>query len=109
MLIEQWTIDRSAAEVMTMMQSAGVPAGVLQHGQDLLEYDPQLKHRHYFWKLDHPVLDVYHAFRPPFILSKVPCEITRAALLGELTDYVLKELLGMSDDEMAQLAIEGVI
>jgi len=108
-LVERWTIQQTAEEVMTLMQSAGVPAGILQHGQDLLERDPQLKHRNYFRELKHPVLDIYHSFRPPFIMSKVPCEITRSPLLGENTEYVLKEVLSMSDDDIAQLVIEGII
>ena len=108
-LVERWTLNKTAEEVMAMMQSAGVPAGVLRNGQDLLEQDPQLRHRQYFRELEHPILGVYHSFRPPFILPKVPCEIKRAALLGEHTEYVLKDLLAMSDDEIAQLAIEGVI
>jgi len=33
---------------MNMMQAAGVPAGVLETGEDMLEHDPQFKHRHFF-------------------------------------------------------------
>ncbi len=47
-LVEEWTIDHSAEEVMSVMQAAGVAAGILQTGEDLLEYGPQLKHRHFF-------------------------------------------------------------
>lgn len=108
-LVEEWTINHSAEEVMTLMQAAGVGAGVLQNGEDLMEHDPQLKHRRFFWELDHPEVGKYRAPRAGFLLSKVPCELRYAPLLGEHNEYVLKEILGMSDDEIAELVVAGVL
>lgn len=108
-LVEQWTINHSPEEVMNLMQAAGVAAGVVQTGEDILEHDPQLKHRHFFWELDHPEVGRYRAPRAAFILSKAPCEVRRAPLLGEHNEYVLKEVLGMSDEEISELVIEGII
>jgi benzylsuccinate CoA-transferase BbsF subunit len=108
-LVEEWTIHRSAEAVMRILQAAGVGAGVLQTGEDLLEHDPQLRHRHFFWELDHPEIGKYHPYRPSFLLSKSPCELRRAPLLGEHSEYVLKEILGMSDDKIAELVIEGAV
>ena len=106
-LVEEWTINHTAEEVMTMMQAAGVGAGVVQTSEDLLEHDPQLRHRHFFRELDHPEVGKYHAPRPTFVLSKAPYELQRAPLMGEHNEYALKELLGMSDEEIAELIIEG--
>ncbi|MBA7623749.1 Formyl-CoA:oxalate CoA-transferase [subsurface metagenome] len=108
-LVEEWTINHSPEEVMSMMQTAGVAAGVVETGEDLLEHDPQLKHRHFFWELDHPEIGKYRARGPAFVLSKCPCELWRAPLLGEHNEYALKEILGMSDEEIAELVIEGVL
>ncbi len=108
-LVEEWTINYTPEEVMSKMQRAGVPAGVLQTGEDLLEHDPQLKHRHFFWEVDHPEVGKSRAYRYAFVLSKAPYEVRRAPLLGEHNRYVFKEILGMSDDEIAELAIEGVL
>jgi len=108
-LVEEWTIKYSAEEVMIMMQAAGVAAGVLETGEDLLEHDPQLRHRHFFWELDHPEVGKYYAFGPSFVLSKSRCELKRAPLLSEHNQYALKQILGMSDEEIAGLVIEGVI
>jgi len=107
-LVEEWTINYSPEEVMSMMQAAGVPAGVLETAEDMLEHDPQLKHRHYFWELDHPEVGKYRTARPSFVLSKTPYEMRRAPLLGEHNEYALKKVLGMSDEEIAELVIEGV-
>ncbi len=108
-LVEEWTINYSAEEVMTLMQEAGVAAGLLENAEDLQEHDPQLKHRHLYWKLEHPRQGEYTAPRPVFTVSKTPCEVRRAPLLGEHNEYVLKEILGMSDEEIAELIVEGVL
>ncbi len=108
-LVEEWTISRSAEEVMKLMQAAGVPAGVLQNGEDLQEHDPQLKYRHLYWSLDHPEVGKYTALRPDFVVSKSPYELKRAPLQGEHNEYVLKKILGMSDEEIAELVMEGCL
>ncbi len=108
-LVETWTVSQSAEEVMGLMQTAGVAAGVILTTEDLIEHDPQLKHRHFHWKLAHPEMGDYIAPGPSFVLSKSPSELRRAPLLGEHNEYALKEILGMSDDEIAELVIEGVI
>ncbi len=108
-LVEEWTINHSPEEVMSMMQAAGVAAGVVQTNVDLVEHDPQLKHLHFYWELDHPEVGKHHVAAPAFVLSKSPCEVRRAPLLGEDNEYALKDILGLSDDEIAQLVIEEVI
>ncbi len=94
---------------MSLMQAAGVAAGVVATGEDLLEHDPQLRHRHFFWEVAHPEIEKYRIAGPAFVLSKSPCEVRRAPLLGEHNEYALKEILGMSDDGIAELVIEGAL
>lgn len=108
-LVGEWTNNYLAEEVMTMMQTSGVAAGIVENGQDLMEFDPQLRHRHFFWTLEHPDMVSYRTARPPYILSKTPCEMKRAPLLGEHNEYALKQILGMSDDEVAELIIAGAV
>ncbi len=107
-LVETWTSNFSAEEVMNRMQIAGIAAGVVQSGKDLIE-DPQLEHRHHFWYLDHPEMGRCAYDGPPFRLSKTPAELRRPApCLGEHTEYVCTKLLGMSDSEFVELLAEGV-
>lgn len=108
-LVGEWTINHTPEEVMNQMQAAGVAAGLLENAQDLVERDPQLKHRHAFWELDHPEAGVSHVPGPPFILSKVPFELRRAPMLGEHNEYALKEILGISDEKIAELIIDGAL
>ena len=108
-LIGEWTKNYTAERVMEMMQQAGVPAGVVETGEDLFN-DPQLKHREHFRFLEHKVIGrhAYHA--PAYQLSKTPNYIWKPGpCLGEDNEYVYKEILGFSDDDIADLLVEGVI
>lgn len=102
-LLEVWTIERSPEEIMSVFQSKGVAAGVVEDLEDVMEHDSQLKARHFHWELKHPVVGKYRAQRPHIILSKVPVEVQSAPLLGEHNRYVLKEVLGLQDEEIADL------
>ena len=108
--VEEWTINHSAEEVMSLMQAAGVAAGVLQTSQDLMEHDPQLEHLHFFQEVDHPEAGKERCLPPSsFLLSKSAYEVRPAPLMGGDNDYVLKEILGLSDDEIAEMVIAEVI
>lgn len=106
--VEDWTIERNAEDIEKLMQAAGVPAGVVKTAEDLF-YDHQLRHRHNFWKVNHPEIGEHHVEGIDFILSKTPGSIrTDGPCLGEHTAYVCTELLGMSDEEFASLAADDV-
>ncbi|MFC1909138.1 CaiB/BaiF CoA transferase family protein [Chloroflexota bacterium] len=106
-LVEEYTINFTAEEVMTAMQSAGVAAGVIEDSSDLLA-DPQLKHRGYFLKLTHHEIGPMSSLSQSFRLSKTPAEAQMPApCLGEHTDYVRTEILGISDEEFVELLQAG--
>ena len=108
-LIAEWTKDYTAEQVMAMMQSAGVPAGVVQDCLDLFT-DPQLKHREHFRLLQHKVIGPHHYSAPAYKLSKTPAHIWKAGpCLGEDNEFVYKDILGYSDDEVTQFLLDGVI
>ncbi len=108
-LIAEWTLGRTATQVMHMLQEVGIPAGVVQTAEDLFN-DPQLKYREHFRYLEHKVIGVHAYHSPAYKLSKTPCEIRKAGpCLGEDNEHVYKNILGLSDDEIADLLIEGVI
>lgn len=107
-LVESWTVELPPEEVMNRMQAAGVAAGVVQSGKDLIQ-DPQLKYRHHFWYPEHPEMGACAIDGPPFRLSGTPAQIDMPApCLGEHTNYVCTKLLGMSDEEFVELLTEGV-
>ncbi|UCG82022.1 MAG: CoA transferase [Dehalococcoidia bacterium] len=109
MMVEEWTSNHSPEQVMKLMQAAGVPAGVVQSGEGLVR-DAQLNHRGTHVTLKHPEVGEHIYAQPPYRLSKTPPELTMPApCIGQHNEYVLKEILGMSDDEVADLIIEGAL
>ena len=107
--ISQWTVDKSPQEVMNILQSAGVPAGVVQLSSDLMS-DPQLTHRKFFRHLEHSEVGnvpyTGHQFR---IRDYDSGPRFPAPLLGQHNDVVLRELLGMTDEEIAEVAMAGAL
>jgi len=108
-LISEWTKNYTPQQLMEMLQSSGVPCGVVQTAEDLFN-DPQLGYRHHFNFLEHKVIGRHAYQSPAYRLSKTPAHLWRAGpCLGQDNEYVYKELLGYSDDEIADLLVEGVI
>jgi crotonobetainyl-CoA:carnitine CoA-transferase CaiB-like acyl-CoA transferase len=102
-----FTVRHTPRALMERLQAAGVPAGMVQRSSDHMQ-DPQLAHRAFFRPLSHPEMGEVpyegHQYRisgydngPRF---PAPC-------LGEHTYQVLSEVLGMSDDEVAEAMGSG--
>jgi crotonobetainyl-CoA:carnitine CoA-transferase CaiB-like acyl-CoA transferase len=109
-LIGAWTGERTAEDVMATLQNAGVAAGVVQNSRDMFEGDPQLKHYEFFKELHHPVIGKVAHENVPFKLSETPAELRRPApRLGEHNEYVLREMLQISQEEIAKYTAEGVL
>lgn len=107
--ISDWTADKDARELMEELQRRGVPAGVVQSAREMLS-DEHLKERGYYVYLDHPETGRSAYDGPPFRLSKTPGKLrSPAPLLGQHTEYVCKEILGLSDEEIADLLVAGVL
>ncbi len=109
-LIGEWTIQRSPEEVMSLMQKAGVPAGVAQDAEDLLVHDPHLRTREYYVYLDHSETGRSAYDGIAYKLSATPGKLTRPApRIGEHTEYVCKEVLAMDEEEINSLIVDGVL
>jgi crotonobetainyl-CoA:carnitine CoA-transferase CaiB-like acyl-CoA transferase len=108
--IAAWTARHDRYEVTKLLQDAGVRAGAVQNAEDLNETDPQLEHRGVFFEMDHPVIGEARFEGVPIHLSGTSADHWRSGpLLGEDNEYVFKQLLGLGDDELADLAATGVI
>lgn len=107
--VSEWTSGFEASEVMDMLQAAGVPAGVVQRAPDTLA-DPQLEWQGAITELDHPVAGKRLYPGTPFKMSAAQgFRSTRAPLLGEHTDEICRDLLGMSDGEIQQLLDRDIL
>jgi benzylsuccinate CoA-transferase BbsF subunit len=107
-IVADWTARLSPEEVMTRLQSAGVAAGVVENAKDTLN-DPQLQKRNIYWPMEHPEMGKFIHLGQSFQLSKTPAKAySPAPLLGEHTEQICTEMLGMSDEEFVNLMQEGV-
>ena len=108
-LISEWTRNFEPVPLMEMLQGAGVPAGAVNSCENLFS-DKQLAHRgHYVW-MDHPEMGQHPFDGTEFICSATPALYkTPSPMLGQHNEYVLKEVLRMTDDEIGDLAASGVL
>ncbi len=107
-LVADWTLQHTPEEVEQLLQKAGIPANAVERPSDIYK-DPQIAHRKYFTELEHPFMgkQKYEA-QACFIMSKTPRLLDRPSpCLGEHNEYVFKELLKMTDDEIAEAIIDG--
>lgn len=75
--------------------------------EDQVLHEPPLKEREFFWELESPETKRYVTRGAPFYRLSV--RVRQRPLLGEHNDYILKDILGLSDEEITDLQKEGVI
>lgn len=107
--IAAWTRERDAYAVMGVLQAAGVPAGVCQTAGDRVERDPQLRARGWWMTMPHPELGEawFDGIAPR--LERTPGRNRSASpMMGEHTEAVMREVVGMTAEEFAELEGLGV-
>ena len=112
-LLNRATVAWDAFELMNALQRTGVPAGVCQTAEDRYEQDPQLRHLGWLVELNQSEIGTWPVKEVPVKFSETPPYIgglldRHGPTYGEDNDYVLRELLGLSQDQIAQLTREGV-
>jgi benzylsuccinate CoA-transferase BbsF subunit len=106
--VEKWTLQHRPEDVQRMLQAAGVGAGLVASARDLDE-DPQMNHYNFYRELDHPFMSRLRYYHPaPIKLSAVATAVQRPVLLGEHTERICMEILGMPKDEVDRLRRKGV-
>ena len=108
-LINVWTKMYTATEVTKRLQLAGVAAyPTMDSG--MLAASAHLQSRGVFGTVEHPQLGRQTVLGPPWRSAEVPAEPDRAApLLGEHTEAVLRDLLGIDTTEFRRLVEAGVL
>ncbi|UCD08845.1 MAG: CoA transferase, partial [Dehalococcoidales bacterium] len=72
--------------------------------------DPQVEHRNMIIDVSHPKLGKVKMLNTPIKLSRTPGSVERSSPeLGQDTGEILRDLLGLTDDEINELGQSGII
>lgn len=107
-IIEAWTAVRGHYEVMYLLQRRGVPAGAVLTTPELLA-DPHLRARGAWVEHTHPDAGTWEMEAPTWKLSRTPGHIRmHAPGFGEHNSYVLRDVLALPEEQIAELYAGGV-
>lgn len=108
-LLKRLTIERSTAEWIAALEAVSVPCGPINTLADVFA-DPQVVARGLKVEMPHPLAGSVPLVANPIRLSSTPVEYrSPPPLLGEHTDAVLGETLGLDAGRIAALRSGGVI
>jgi CoA:oxalate CoA-transferase len=108
-IVSAWTIVRAKDEVLRLLNEAHVPCAPVKTAREVA-HDPHLEARGFWVDIDHPrrgrtrvpISAIrLHAGGKPEIRSPAPT-------LGQHTETVLAELLGLKAEELATLRAQRV-
>ncbi len=106
-----WTSTQDDQELMIHLQENGVSAGAVLTAEDLVA-NPHLQEREYieeFVNVNAPQAGPRKYAGRPFRMPGVSMGIHSVAALGEHNEEILREIAGLSEEEIAALADDGII
>jgi formyl-CoA transferase len=106
--IEQWTMTKTKFEAMEILNKDDIPCGPILSMKELIE-DQSLRATGTVVEVDHPTRGKYFSVGNPIKMSDSPSEVTRSPLLGEHTDEVLRQVLGFTDHQVAEIHDSGAL
>ncbi|GAA2849137.1 hypothetical protein GCM10010472_02630 [Pseudonocardia halophobica] len=108
--ISAWTATLDRFDAAARLQAAGVPAAAVLTAEDRIEHDRGTLDWGLFPTVTHPAIGSVRVDGLPLHLDEDDWCIERAApTLGQDNDYVFRDLLGLTEDELAAHREDGVI
>jgi benzylsuccinate CoA-transferase BbsF subunit len=105
-----WTLTRDPFTTARLLQDAGVPATAVQTPEQRIDHDPNTSAWGLWPEVEHPEMGRVRVDGLPVHLSDTDWQMQRGApCLGQHNPYVLGELLGLGEREIARLHEEGVV
>tara|TARA_B100000029_G_scaffold60125_1_gene54136 strand:+ start:1159 stop:2406 length:1248 start_codon:yes stop_codon:yes gene_type:complete len=106
--IEKWTMTKSKFEVMEILNPLNVPCGPVLSMKELAE-EESLRASGTVVEIDHPTRGKYVSVGNPIKLSDSTTVVERSPLLGEHTDQILSEVLGMDSADIEAARSVGAV
>lgn len=108
--IEEWTKERTVAEIVDIVLGKGIPAGPINNVQQITEDDHIRNAREMFVDVKHPVIgDMIVNGNPIKLMDMMPRVNCPAPTLGQHNKDIYQGVLGLSDEEFAELSVGGII
>jgi crotonobetainyl-CoA:carnitine CoA-transferase CaiB-like acyl-CoA transferase len=107
-IIESWTSQRDRDWMVNELCRADLAASPSREARDVYA-DPHFRKRNVFLQIEHPEIGLLEIIDTPWKISGLSKLNRHAPLLGEHNDYVLKELLGLSEEEIKTLQEKEII
>jgi formyl-CoA transferase len=106
--IEKWTMTKDKMEAMGILNPLNVPCGpILSMGELALE--ESLRQTGTVVEVDHPERGKYLTVGNPIKLSDSPAEVERSPLLGEHTEEILTDIVGLGPEGIDRAREQGAI
>ncbi|WP_371347517.1 formyl-CoA transferase [Ancylobacter sp. IITR112] len=106
--IESWTMAHTKFEAMEILNKVDIPCGPVLSMKEIAE-DQSLYATGTLVEIDHPTRGKYLTVGNPIKLSDNDVEVERSPLLGEHTEEILAEVLGLGGDEIERIKASGAV
>lgn len=108
--IEEWTMQHTVAEVVEIVLGKGIPAGPIYNVQQITEDDHIAGAREMFVEVNHPVIGPMKVNGNPIkLMDMMPRINYPAPTLGQDNESILKDMVGITDEEYQELIAKKVI
>ncbi|MEU6643468.1 CoA transferase [Saccharomonospora sp. NPDC046836] len=107
--IGEWAAARTASEIAQLLDEVGVPYAKVASVAEVAE-SPQIAARGMIVEAEHPELGTIRMPGNPIKMEKTPPTVRKAPpRVGEDNEYVYREILGMSAEDVIRLHQAGAI
>ncbi|MBI2761234.1 MAG: CoA transferase [Chloroflexi bacterium] len=106
-IVAEWTRQHTKYEILEILGEAGAPAGAVLDTKELFE-DRHMRARGAVTEVVHPVRGAYEYPSPPFRMTASNVPMQPAPLLGQHTNDVLADELGLDPTTLTRLSEQGI-
>jgi formyl-CoA transferase len=107
-MISAWTRQHDKREAMRILGEAGVPAGAVFDTMELT-VDPDFEQRGIMQTMQHPAAGAFKMPGWPVRFNGATPKVESSPLLGQHTNEVLADWLGLDDKQIAELGKDNII
>ena len=108
-ILDEIFLHKTVAEWIKSLENEGIPCGPINNIESVLA-DPQVQAREMVVEIVHPLAGPIKLAGVPIKLSATPGKVDQPApLLGQHTEEILQELLGLNNRQVADLRVQKII